>query len=174
MLLGIYAIGTGDLAAFGTTADPQLGLLPNVLGLYGFWAEQTGRFASMKDFVPPWPLVLAVLLSIGIAGVVGAWRNSTLDSLRPWATGLVAAGILAVVLDLGVADPHTAWLVHWLNSVFPPYRGMRDSGKWAALIALVYSQLIAFGALSLLGWIRDHAKLGGVRDFVLAGLTALK
>ena len=74
--------------------------------------------------MPPWPLVLAVLLSIGIAGVVGAWRNSTLDSLRPWATGLVAAGILAVVLDLGVADPHTAWLVHWLNSVFPPYRGM--------------------------------------------------
>ena len=44
--------GTGDLKAYAAVPDQTVGLLPNLLGLYGFWAENMGRFTSMKAFVP--------------------------------------------------------------------------------------------------------------------------
>jgi hypothetical protein len=44
--------------------------------------------------------------------------------------------------------------VEWLDAHFSPYRGMRDAGKWAAVLALVYSQLAALGALAILDWLR--------------------
>jgi hypothetical protein len=150
----LSAIGRGDLYVFSTVSDPHLGLLPNALGLYGFWAEHTGRFPSMKEFVPVWPFVLALLLAIAIIGLLATLRVAELRNLRPWAFALAVAGLVALVLDLGIADAHVAPLVSWLDATLPPYRGMRDSSKWAAMLALTYSQLTAIGAASLLGWIR--------------------
>src|SRR2546428_11666135 len=98
-------ISEGDLSAFSTASDPKLGLLPNVLGLYGFWAEQTGRFASMKAFVHGWPIVLVALLLLGALGVVAViWPRATVRFAggRAWVVGLVVAGALAIVLDMGV------------------------------------------------------------------------
>jgi hypothetical protein len=37
---------------------------------------------------------------------------------------------------------------------------MRDAGKWAAVLALVYSQLVGLGASAILDWIRER-RLGG-------------
>src|SRR5260370_923990 len=121
-------IGDADLSAFSTTADPTLGLLVNVLGLYGFWAEDTQRFASMKDFVVAWPVILAVILVIVCAGVVGGWKrvdSGDSDHTRPWAAGMVVALVVAVVLGIGIADAHIAPLIHWLDPLCPPYRRMR-------------------------------------------------
>ncbi len=145
-------IGDADLSAFSTTADPTLGVLVNVLGLYGFWAEDTQRFASMKEFVVAWPVILAVILVIVCAGVVGGWKRvDSVDSdhTRPWVAGMVVAIVVAVVLGIGIADAHIAPLIHWLDAVFPPYRGMRDAGKWGAIVALAYSQLIALGFVGI-------------------------
>jgi hypothetical protein len=158
-------VSTSDLVAFSTTADPNFGLIPNVLGLFGFWAEDTGRFASMKHFVPMWPVVLAALLLLVIAGVVVAWRQTHVPgraSVRPWIAGLVAAGIVAAILDIGVSDSHVAPLVNWLNTVFPPYRGMRDAGKWAAVLALAYSQVIPYAATALLKGSRQRFGSGSL------------
>ena len=33
---------------------------------------------------------------------------------------------------------------------------MRDAGKWGALIALIYAQLVPLGAMVLLAWVREH------------------
>jgi hypothetical protein len=35
---------------------------------------------------------------------------------------------------------------------------MRDAGKWAALLALVYSQLVALGAAAILEWLRKRER----------------
>jgi hypothetical protein len=35
----VAQVSSGDLAAFRSVTDPMLGLFPNLLGLYGFWAE---------------------------------------------------------------------------------------------------------------------------------------
>ena len=166
-------ISTGDLVAFSTTADPNLGLIPNVLGLFGFWGEDTDRFASLKDFVPMWPVVLAVLLAMVIAGVVAGWRQTQMPSVRPWVAGLVAAGIVAAILDIGISDSHVAPLVNWLDTVIPPYRGMRDAGKWAALLALVYSQLIPYAAIALLNGTKRRLGTGSLGDFGVAGVVGL-
>ncbi len=151
----VSRIGQADIVAYSTATDPQFGLLPNVLGLYGFWGEDTGRFVSMKAFVPLWPMALAALL---VLAAIGA--NAVLDSRpkirfagsRPSVLGLLLAGAVAVVLDIGIADPHVAPIVSWLDAVFPPYRGMRDAGKWAALLALVYAQLVPLGIIAILEW----------------------
>src|SRR2546428_292142 len=60
--------GAADLAVYSASADPALGLIPNLLGLYGFWAEDTGRFTSLKAFVPLWPVILLILIALGALG----------------------------------------------------------------------------------------------------------
>jgi hypothetical protein len=155
----LAGIGSGDLAAYAAVPDQQLGLLPNLLGLYGFWAEDTGRFTSMKDFVPWWPVILVVLLVVGAAGAVAAFRQRR-DRLGPWVAGLLVAMVIALILEAGVSSPVTSGLVTWLDAHLSFYRGMRDAGKWAALLALVWSQLIGLGSASILAEIQKR-QVGG-------------
>jgi hypothetical protein len=149
----IAATGAGQLRAYAAVADPKLGLVPNLLGLYGFWAENAGRFTSMKAFVTAWPLILAAILVVSAFGAVAAMWGSD-RKLRAWAGGLVVAAAIALILEMGISHPLTAGAVQWLDSTFPIYRGMRDAGKWAALLALVYSQLFGLGVDEIVGRIR--------------------
>ena len=165
----ISGTGPGELSAYAVVPDQHLGLLPNLLGLYGFWAENSGRFTSMKDFVPVWPVILALLLLIGGIGAASAFRRRS-DRLAPWVAGLLIAAVIAVLLEMGVSHALTAGLVRWLDATVPVYRGMRDAGKWAALLALVYSQLSALGVVAILDSIRRW-KLGATRTEWL-GATA--
>ena len=71
----ISGIGAGDLAAYAAVPDQHLGLLTNLLGLYGFWAEDAGRFESMKGFVPLWPMILGALLMVAAIGAPWAFRH---------------------------------------------------------------------------------------------------
>jgi hypothetical protein len=155
----LAGIGTGDLYAFAAISDRQLGLMPNLLGLYGFWAEATGRFSSMKMFAPGWPVILGLLLILcGLGAFAGLKDRSR--SLAPWVAGLLLTTALALILEMGVSHPLTTPLVQWLNAYIPIYKGMRDAGKWAALLALVYSQLAALGAMAILDWTRKRFHRG--------------
>jgi len=109
----------------------------------------------MKSFVPLWPVILAVLLAVAAIGAAWAFKQRR-DQLGAWVAGLLIAAAIALVLEIGVSSPVTRGLVTWLDATFPVYRGMRDAGKWAALLALVYSQLIALGTAAILGWIRTR------------------
>jgi hypothetical protein len=42
----ISTTGEGAIAAYASVPDASLGLVPNLMGLFGFWAETTGRFTS--------------------------------------------------------------------------------------------------------------------------------
>jgi hypothetical protein len=162
----ISGIGAGDLVAYAAIPDGHLGLMPNLLGLYGFWAEGTGRFASMKNFVPLWPAVLALLLLVGAIGAIAAFKQRR-DQIAPWVAGLVVAATIALILEAGISQPMTSVLVRWLDA-FPIYRGMRDAGKWAALLALVYSQLVALGAVAILDWIAKARRPSITREWLQA------
>jgi hypothetical protein len=168
----ISAIGTGDLAAFAAIPDRNLGLLPNLLGLYGFWAEGSGRFASMKDFVPFWVSILIVLLLIGAFGAIVAFKRAPAQ-LGPWVAGLILAAAIGLLLEIGISNPVTSEPVTWLDAHFPLYRGMRDAGKWATLLALVYSQLVGLGAAAILADIRLRIKDPGRADWVGGAAAAL-
>ena len=149
----IAAVTTSDLMTYAAVPDPHFGLVPNLLGLYGFWAENTGRFASMKEFVPVWPVILAGLLAVAAIGAISALRQRPNYQVT-WVAGLLVAGGIALVLEMGVSSFLTRGLVTWLDATFPLYRGMRDAGKWGALLALIYSQLAALGTASIRDWIR--------------------
>src|ERR1700730_10370485 len=178
----IANIGAGDLGVYRVTTDPNLGLIPNLLGLYGFWAEDTGRFTSMKAFAPLWPVALVILIGLAALGARAVVQKApTLPSPggggrfrlefvggRPWVFAVLGAGAIALILEMGVASPVTEPVVRFLDAVFPPYRGMRDAGKWAALLALVYAQLIPLGAIVLLRWVE-----GMKREFAGALATGL-
>ena len=147
----IARVTAGDLSAYRSVPDPSLGLFPNLAGLYGFWAENVHRFPSLKLFVPGWEFVLIgllVLAAVGAAFVFFA-RDESFRRLRWWVLTLVVTGLVSLVLEAGVAEPHIAPFIRWLDAVFPPYRGMRDSGKWASILALVYAQLIPLGFIAL-------------------------
>jgi hypothetical protein len=168
----LASITIADVSTFAAIPDPQLGLLPNLLGLYGFWAEATGRFTSMKAFVPAWPIVLVVVLVVCAVGLLKALQGRNWQPAA-WVSGLVVVGLLALFLEMGVSSPVTAWLVEWIDAHIVLYRGMRDAGKWAAILALVYSQLAALGAAAIIGWIKSH-RFGGVQaDWSVSAATAL-
>ena len=172
----IGGTSTGQLNAYAVVQDQTLGLLPNLLGLYGFWAENSGRFTSMKAFVPAWPLVLAIVLGVAAIGTYVSLRRKE-SGMRPWVAGLVIAAVLTVLLEMGVSSPLTAGFVRWLDSTIPLYKGMRDAGKWAALLALVYSQLFGLGTAAVLDWIRKlrlpTSQLEWVTPLVMGLLIAL-
>jgi hypothetical protein len=151
----IAGIGSGDIAVYAAVPDQRLGLLPNLLGLYGFWAEDTERFASMKLFVPGWPVILAALLAVAAIGAVVTLKRGD-HRLKLWVAGLLAVAVVSVALEAGISSPLTSGLAGWLYAHVPFYRGMRDAGKWAALLALVYSQLVGLGAAVILDWISER------------------
>src|SRR5207302_9121979 len=94
----IASVGTADLDAYSASFDPDLGLVPNLLGLYGFWAEDTGRFTSMKAFVPLWPVILLVLIGLAALGAKAAiqrWTEIDFAGGRPWVWALLGAGVIA-------------------------------------------------------------------------------
>jgi hypothetical protein len=83
------------------------------------------------------------------------------------------AALIAIVLEMGVSNPATAGLAQWLNANVSPYRGMRDAGKWAALLALAYSQLGGLGAESVLSWVRQQLRGAPSRSWVGSLATGL-
>jgi hypothetical protein len=100
----VAGIGTSDIRAYQAVGDPHLGLIPNLLGLYGFWAENVGRFPSFKLFAPVWPIVLLALLLLALVGALSVLLPRGGDSrrdLRPWVVGLLIAGAIALMLDVG-------------------------------------------------------------------------
>jgi hypothetical protein len=167
----LAGISTNAMIEFAAVPDPRVGLLPNLLGLYGFWAEDSQRFLSMKAYVPVWPGVLALILLVAAIGAFAGMKRKH-DQL-PWVAGLLLAAGIALVLEIGVSHPLTARLAYWLYAHVPPYRGMRDAGKWAALLALVYSQLVGLGAVAILDWIRRRKLSPASVDWMAAGAGAL-
>ena len=72
------------------------------------------------------------------------------------------------MFEMGVSSPVTRGFVAWLDATVPVFQGMRDAGKWAALLALVYSQLIGLGTAAILEWIRALPRLGLGKEWIAA------
>src|SRR5207249_1161314 len=71
-------------------------------------------------------------------------------------------------LEVGVSDPHIAPAIRWVDAVFPFYRGMRDSSKWAAILALAYSQFMPIGSEAVIDWCRRAVRPGLSRELAVA------
>src|SRR6266540_2610070 len=135
---GLSRVGSADLEAFRTAADPKLGLLPNVIGLYGFWRP---GWPLPKDNLVGWPLFMLAILAVAIVGLAATWRD---DRLRRIGVLVGVAGILGLFLAMGSQGPSGA-LFSWLFRHFAPLRIMREPQKFLALLALACAVLFGLG-----------------------------
>jgi len=75
-------VGTVSLDIYRTSADPHLGLLPNVAALYGFWRLGPGPVLP-KDVVTGWPLLMAAMLVVIVAGYLAACSGTHVAAEHP-------------------------------------------------------------------------------------------
>jgi hypothetical protein len=90
--------------------------------------------------------------------------------------GLLLAGAVALILEMGISSSITAPVASWLDANFAIYRGMRDAGKWAVLLAFVYSQLVGLGSATIIAAFRrapDPNAGEWVRGVAIGVLVAL-
>jgi len=107
----------------------------------------------MKAFVPGWPVALILLLLMAAVGAADTFKHSS-RALSAWVAGLLLAGAVALILEMGISSSITAPVASWLDANFAIYRGMRDAGKWAVLLAFVYSQLVGLGTAAIIAAFR--------------------
>jgi hypothetical protein len=144
---------------FRTTPDAALGLLPNVLGLYGFWRS---GWPLAKDFVPLWPLFVVAIIAVGVVGVSAAHRTgrSTL------VLGTALAGLVGTLLAMGDRGP-TGEVFAWFDRYVPAFAIMREPQKFLALLLLAYAIAFGFGVSALVGRAGSHRSRAAVLAILL-------
>lgn len=146
-------IGSFDAAqsqAFATATDSKMGILFNVLAMYGFWGENYAWGHTVlwaKDILPYWYVIFIAIFSFVLYGFVTALKNRT---QRFWALTFFIVGLMAFVFSIGVAHPYFAPINNFLYDNLPLFRGFRDPQKWVALLVLSYCFLGGIGLENLL------------------------
>jgi hypothetical protein len=151
-----------QLTSYRTRADPRLGLLVNVAGLYGFFRPGP---AEPKDFFSRWPAVLAALVLIAAIGYVAVLRDA---ARRRDGLAILAAGVAGYFLALGDQGP-TGGLFRLAYEHVPGFVMMREPDKFAVLVALAY----AYGFGSGIAWLTTGSRRRAARVLPAALAIAL-
>jgi hypothetical protein len=130
-----------DVQLFQTAADSRLGLLPNVIGMYGFWRA---GWPLAKESLSTWPLIFAAIIVVAGSGAV-SMRHSR---FRAPILGIGLAGLGGLLLALGNRGP-TGALYSWLYREAPWFRVMREPQKFLVLLVLAYAVMFGFGVSAL-------------------------
>jgi hypothetical protein len=127
-----------QLNAYRTRADPRLGLMVNVAGLYGFFRPGP---TEPKDLFSRWPAILAALVLIVAAGYVAVLRDT---ARRRDGLAILAAGAAGYFLALGSQGP-AGGLFRFAYEHIPGFVMMREPGKFSVLVALAYTYGFGWG-----------------------------
>jgi len=127
-----------QLSAYRTRADPRVGLLVNVAGLYGFFHQGP---VEPKDLFSRWPAILAALVLIAAAGYVAVLRAA---ARRRDGLAILAAGVAGYFLALGSQGP-TGGLFRLAYEHVPGFVMMREPDKFSVLVALAYAYGFGWG-----------------------------
>jgi hypothetical protein len=181
-------VGTTSLNLYRTVADPILGLVPNVLGMYGFWRIGPGPTLP-KNQLPGWFLLLLLLLvaasfalsSSRTGGEPPSGSESTKVRSNRWSAAraqlqshqlfivIGTAGFFGLLLALGTQGPTGALFSLLYNNV-SFFQIMREPQKFLILWVLCLSVFYAFGAERIVLSVKSK-RLQKVAAFVLcAGL----
>jgi hypothetical protein len=153
-----------QLAAYRTQADPRLGLLVNVAGLYGFFRPGP---TEPKNLLSGWPAVLAALLLVVAIGYTVVLRD---PAHRRNGLAVLAAGVAGYLLALGDQGP-TGGLFRLAYEHVPGFVMMREPDKFAVLTALAYAYGFGWG----INWLttRSRGKGAQMAAIALAGVLPL-
>jgi hypothetical protein len=140
----VQTFSRADWQAFRPTPDGQYSALPTLAGLYGEWAERTGRI-PVATSGNPWWIVSA--LAVTALAVIGAVRSRR----RRW---LLPAGLLGLALSASTATQWGLDAAVWLSQHFPLLAAYRDTQKWDALWLVALAVLGAEAVASAPQWAR--------------------
>src|SRR5438067_3436810 len=112
-----------DFAFFRSTASPDYGLVPNLIGLYGYWGERIGRFPLATGGAAWWPATTALVVA---AALWGAWLRRE----RAW---LLLCGVIGLAVSASTALPGGVDAAAWLAARIPAVAAYREPEKWSAL-----------------------------------------
>ena len=127
-----------QLTSYRTRADPRVGLLVNVAGLYGFFRPGP---TEPKDLFSRWPAVLAALVLIAAIGYAAVLRDA---ARRRDGLAILAAGVAGYFLALGDQGP-AGGLFRLAYEHVPGFVMMREPDKFAVLVALAYAYGFGWG-----------------------------
>jgi hypothetical protein len=164
-LVGTSPVGAlAQLAAYRTQGDPQLGLLVNVAGLYGFFRPGP---IEPKNLLSGWPAVLVAVLLVVAIGYAAVLRD---PARRRNGLAVLAAGVAGYFLALGDQGP-TGGLFRLAYEHVPGFVMMREPDKFAALTALAY----AYGFGQGISWLttRSRGKGAQIAAIALTGVLPL-
>jgi len=170
MAAAAAAGGTGirgrsaDLVAFQTSGDAHMGVLLNVLGLYGFWRPGP---ELAKNAVTGWPLLLAVIVLLAVIGLVSRWRSNAGGNARALAVLLSVSGLCGLFLALGTKGP-TGAMFRLAYDHLPYFAVMREPQKFAALLALAEAVGFGWGIEWAIARARSRAAIGGLVALAVA------
>ncbi len=153
-----------QLTAYRTQADPRVGLLVNVAGLYGFFRPEP---TEPKNLFSGWPAVLAALVLIVAIGYVAVLRDA---AHRRNGLAILAAGVAGYFLALGNQGP-TGGPFRLAYEHVPGFVMMREPDKFAVLVALAYAYGFGWG----IAWLttRSRQKVAQVAAVGLAMILPL-
>ena len=158
LLVGTRPAGPlAQLTAYRTQADPRVGLLANVAGLYGFFRPGP---AEPKNLFSGWPAVLAALLLIVAVGYVAVLRDA---ARRRDGLAILAAGVAGYFLALGDQGP-TGGLFRLAYEHVPGFVMMREPDKFAVLVAFAYAYGFGWG----IAWLTTRSRQKAARVAVAA------
>lgn len=151
LLPAIHALFTGtsllssvtsvDLAAFSARGTVGGNVPLSVATLYGFW--RGGAIQPVHLLGLPVAVTLyAVVLFFAVYG----WYEHRDESV---VRAIALAALVGFVMAMGLSHPVAAPVTRWLFEHVLPLRGMRDTQKFAALLALAYAYLGGLGLDSL-------------------------
>lgn len=139
-------VGPRNLEAFRTTADPHLGLMVNVAGLYGFW--RLGPTLA-KQVITGWPILLLVLVLVIAYGYVLQWRRARASwKNRQVVLILLVMGLGGLILAMGSQGPFGS-LFTWMYLHVPYFNIMREPEKFSMLLAVSYAVGFGWGVEAL-------------------------
>lgn len=160
----LEGVGGADFLGFRATASSRFGLLPNLLGLYGYWGERLGRFPTADGGVGWWPATTAVLVGLAI---VGAIRSPA----RRW---LLPVGLIGVLVSASTATGIGLRVMTEASSSVHLLGALREPQKFDVLwlIALVALAGEALGTAQP-GSGRATGRAPGTAAFIMCVATLL-
>jgi hypothetical protein len=150
-----------DFAFFRSASSDDYGLIPNLIGLYGYWGERLGRFPLANADAGWWPVATAVIVA---ATLVGAWLRRD----RAW---LLLCGVVGLALSASTALPGGVEAATRLARHVPLVAAYREPQKWSALW-LVAIVLLSASAVDSLARGRSRSWVGPALAYGLV-LSAL-
>ncbi len=135
-------ITKNDLQAFATTGDTSLEVVKNVFMFSGFWGKEQFRYTDLSDLKSLWGKSFLILLPIIILGLYIGLRSG---KYRLLSTCLLLLALLSVFLAVGIKSSLGQKVTYWMFENMPYYKGLRETQKWVAMLALSYIVFLSIG-----------------------------